>query len=414
MSTLEECDSHIASLAFREGVIPRTKLHRSLVKTPPVDMREVMARADGIIRLEEEELTQSKRTTSTIATPKPAPEQKAETKQYSSRQEFSNGPKQSRPFTRLTVSLAKLFHENKGKGIFRTPPVIHESPEKRDRNKMCAHHNDFGHITDECRSLRYQVEAMLRKGMLSQYRAEPENMASEEGGSKTMTENIANEELLEINTIHGRSNPVEGKEAQSRFGKRQAEKVRCINGIASASESAKALEKIRVISFTQKDMEGIEFSHNDALVVTLRVANSMVKRVMIDGGSSADVLFWSTFKRMKLDEKKIQPNPTPIYAFEGTKAQPIGDVTLPVIAVGKTLFVTFVVVDAPSAYNAIMGRNWIHRMDEEASTRCQVMRCISEDGRTTVDIKGDQVEARRCYSIATNPKPATSQQSEDL
>ncbi|CAB4286862.1 unnamed protein product [Prunus armeniaca] len=389
-------------------------MHRSLRKTPPVDMREVMARADGVIRLQEEKLTQSKRATSTIAVPKPLPEQKMETRRYPLRQESNNGPMQSRPFTRLTVSLAKLFHKNKGKGIFRTPPAIRESPNKQDRNKMCTHHNDFGHTTDEYRSLRYKVEAMLRKGMLTQYRAEPESRASEEGGSKTMTGNIANEELLEINTIHGRPNPVEGKEARSRYEKRRAEKVRRINGIASASESAKALEKIRVISFTQKDMEGIEFPHNDALVVTLRFANSMVKRVMIDGGSSADVLFWSTFKRMKLDENEIQPNLTPIYAFEGMKAQPIGDVTLPVIAVGKTLFVTFVVVDAPRVYNAIMGRNWIHRMDGEASTSCQVMRCISEDGRTTVDIKGDQMEARRCYSIATDLKAATSQQNEDL
>ncbi|CAB4272522.1 unnamed protein product [Prunus armeniaca] len=220
---------------------------------------------------------------------------------------------------------------------------------------------------------------MLRKGMLSQYRAEPESRASEEGGSKIMTGNIANEELLEINTIHSRPNPVEGKWAQSRFEKRQAEKVRCINGIIFASKSAKALENIRVISFTQKYMEGIEFPHNDALVVTLRIANSMVKRVMIDGGSTADILFWSTFQRMKLDEKESRPNPTPIYAFEGTKAQLIGDVTLQ-----------------------------IHRMDGEASTRCQVMRCISEDGKTTVDIKGDQVEARRCYIITTNLKAATS------
>ncbi|CAL9012804.1 unnamed protein product [Prunus brigantina] len=203
----------------KNGVIPGTKMHRSLVKTPPVDMRELMARADGIIRLEEEELTQSKRATSTIAIRKPSLEQKVEMKRYSSSQEPSNGPKQSQPFTRLTVSLAKLFHENKGKGIFRTPPAIHESPEKQDMNKMCAHHNDFGHTTDDCQSLKYHVETMLRKGMLSQYPAEPENRASEE--------------------------------------------------------------------------------------------------------------------------------------------------------------------DAPSACNAIMGRNWIHRMDGEASTRCQEMRCISEDGRTT-------------------------------
>ncbi|XP_008238327.1 PREDICTED: uncharacterized protein LOC103336975 [Prunus mume] len=169
ISTLEECDSHTASLAFCEGVIPGTKMHKFLVKTPLVDMREMMARADGIIRLEEEELTQSKRATSTIAIPKPSSKQKVETKRYSSRQEPSNGTKQSEPFTRLTVNLA----------IFRTPPTISKSIEKRDMNKMCAHHNDFGHTTDECRSLRYQVEAMLRKGMLSQYRVESENRTSE-------------------------------------------------------------------------------------------------------------------------------------------------------------------------------------------------------------------------------------------
>ena len=107
---------------------------------------------------------------------------------------------------------------------------------------------------------------------------------------------------------------------------------------------------------------------------------------------------------MELNEKEIRPNPTPIYAFEGTKAQPIKDVTLPVTAAGKTLFVTFVIIDAPSAYNAIMGRDWIHRMDGEASTRCQVMRCLSTDGQTTIDIKGDQLEARKCYSMATNIK----------
>ncbi|CAL8087021.1 unnamed protein product [Prunus armeniaca] len=62
--------------------------------------------------------------------------------------------------------------------------------------------------------------------------------------------------------------------------------------------------------------------------------------------------------------------------------------TLPVIAAGKSLLVTFVVVDAPSAYNVIMGRDGIHRMDGEASTMCQVMRCLTDDGLGTIDIKG--------------------------
>ncbi|CAN6720226.1 unnamed protein product [Malus baccata var. baccata] len=67
MSIIEECDSHTASLAFREGVLPRTKMRRSMIEMPPLNMREVMVRADGIIRLEEEELIQSKQATVTIA-----------------------------------------------------------------------------------------------------------------------------------------------------------------------------------------------------------------------------------------------------------------------------------------------------------------------------------------------------------
>ncbi|KAM1356596.1 hypothetical protein ACFX2H_030508 [Malus domestica] len=43
MSTLEECDSHTAYLAFREGVLLGTKMPRSLIETPLLDMREVMA-----------------------------------------------------------------------------------------------------------------------------------------------------------------------------------------------------------------------------------------------------------------------------------------------------------------------------------------------------------------------------------
>ncbi|KAM2403236.1 hypothetical protein ACFX1X_031020 [Malus domestica] len=159
MSTLEECDSHTAYLAFRERVLLGTKMRRSLIETPLLDMREVMAQVDGIIRLEEEELIQSKRATATIAaspmgtaalTLKPMAQLRLD-----------------RPNTKLTVSLGKIFHENKGKRIFHAPAPIRTPLKKRDRNKMCAHHNDFGHATNDCRSLRNQVEAMLKNGMLS-------------------------------------------------------------------------------------------------------------------------------------------------------------------------------------------------------------------------------------------------------
>ncbi|KAM2185676.1 hypothetical protein ACFX1Q_030653 [Malus domestica] len=319
MSTLEECDSHTAYLAFREGVLLGTKMPRSLIETPLLDMRE------------ERRFTRDPN------------------------DGFNERSRLDRPNTKLIVSLGKIFHENKGKRIFRAPAPIRTPLKKRDRNKMCAHHNDFGHATNDCRSLRNQVEAMLKNGMLSQYRVESRDKCKNDRGLQAVTGNIgADERLLDINVIHGGPQPLEGREACYWSQRWEAEKSRRVHNITSAPEASKALDNLGVISFSQKDLKGIQFPHNDALVVTLRVANSRVKRIMIDRGSNTDVLFWSTFRRMKLNEKEIRSNPTPIYAFKGTKAQPIRDVTLPVTAAGKTLFVTFVIIDAPSAYNAIM------------------------------------------------------------
>ncbi|XP_021820879.1 uncharacterized protein LOC110762540 [Prunus avium] len=136
--------------------------------------------------------------------------------------------------------------------------------------------------------------------------------------------------------------------------KRQAEKIRRVCGISSAPQAAQSLEKVGIISFTQRDLEGIQFPYNDALVITLQIVNSKVKRVMIDGRSSAEVMFRNTFKRMKLVEKGVRPNPTSLFAFDGSKARAIGDVTLPVIAARKSLLMTSVVVDASSTDNVIM------------------------------------------------------------
>ncbi|KAM2870942.1 hypothetical protein FF1_018647 [Malus domestica] len=104
---------------------------------------------------------------------------------------------------------------------------------------MCAHHNDFGHTTIDCRSLRNQVEAMLKKGMLSQYRIESRDEHKNDGGLQAVTGNIrADERLLDINVIHGGPQPPEGREARYRSQRREAEKSRRVHNITSAPEAS--------------------------------------------------------------------------------------------------------------------------------------------------------------------------------
>ena len=104
---------------------------------------------------------------------------------------------------------------------------------------------------------------------------------------------------------------------------------------------------------------------------------------------------------MWLSESLIKPSGIPLVGFEGSRIKPLGAITLKVAAANRILDVEFLVIDAGSGYNAIMGRGWIHRMEGVPSTLHQVMRCLSEDGTKTVDIRGSQIMADTCYSIAT-------------
>ena len=54
------------------------------------------------------------------------------------------------------------------------------------------------------------------------------------------------------------------------------------------------------ISFGEEDLEGTIQPHDDALVVTARIIGFLVKRVMIDQGSGADVMYLDLFEGLRL------------------------------------------------------------------------------------------------------------------
>lgn len=54
------------------------------------------------------------------------------------------------------------------------------------------------------------------------------------------------------------------------------------------------------VTFTKKDPEGFIFPHDDPLVITLNVANCAIHRVLVDGGSSANILFMIAFNKMSI------------------------------------------------------------------------------------------------------------------
>ncbi|MCD7462157.1 hypothetical protein HAX54_047874 [Datura stramonium] len=57
------------------------------------------------------------------------------------------------------------------------------------------------------------------------------------------------------------------------------------------------------ISFSSKDLNGLEFSHNNALKISLNIDNFIIKRVLVDPGSLVDIINMRVLEQMKLDPK---------------------------------------------------------------------------------------------------------------
>ncbi|KAG5556294.1 hypothetical protein RHGRI_006788 [Rhododendron griersonianum] len=150
------------------------------------------------------------------------------------------------------------------------------------------------------------------------------------------------------------------------------------------------------IRFTEQDLEGLSLPHNDALVLSLQFQRKLVRRVLVDQGSSAEILFYLAFKALGLSKEQLTPVEAPLIGFTGIPVYPLGKVVLPVYAGSVKLNIEFIVVSSPSPYNAILGRNWLHGMRAVASTLHQCVRFIGESGRQET-IKGDQVASKKCF-----------------
>ena len=60
--------------------------------------------------------------------------------------------------------------------------------------------------------------------------------------------------------------------------------------------------------FTNEEVKRVMYPHNDAIVLKAQVANNLVKRVLIDNGTAADIIFKTILEHMKL--VRLRPTPT--------------------------------------------------------------------------------------------------------
>ena len=153
------------------------------------------------------------------------------------------------------------------------------------------------------------------------------------------------------------------------------------------------------MSFNEEDTKGVKQSHNDPLVIMLTIEGFNTKRILVDNGSSVDIIYLPAFQQLKLDPGRLRPFDSPLVSFSGDRVYPKGIVTL-TVTVGTylkqlTRQLDFLVVDCPSSYDVIIGRPTLNCWKSATSTYCLKVKFPIENG--VGEVKGDQVLARECY-----------------
>ena len=87
----------------------------------------------------------------------------------------------------------------------------------------------------------------------------------------------------------------------------------------------------QAITFIDEDARRVHHPYDDAIVITLLIVDYMTKRVLVDNGSSEDILYYSAFQQMRLGRDQLRFVNLPLVGFGGMKVQPVGTITLPVV-----------------------------------------------------------------------------------
>ncbi|XP_009388264.2 uncharacterized protein LOC103975079 [Musa acuminata AAA Group] len=278
----------------------------------------------------------------------------------------------------LNTPRTEIFLQIREKGLLRPPNPMKAT--YKNRSKYCRFHRDHGHDTEDCHDLQNQIEELIRRGYLGHYLKEPREA--------TPRPRMPVERQIDV-IIGGPATGGSSLSARKSYAR-------------SSVEKRPRPELEPEIFFGAE--EGERSHHDDALVISIQIANAQVKRIMVDTGSSADVLYLDALKKLGLPTEDLIPMSSALKGFTGDSISPLGTTTLPV-TIGeeprtKTIMTTFMVVNLPSAYNVILGRPTLNKLKAVVSTYHRAIKFPTSAG--VGESRSDPGESRRCYLTAVS------------
>lgn len=315
-------------------------------------------------------------------------------------------------YTPLLETRSRIFSLNRADAGWEKPRRM--IAPKRNPNKWCDFHDDHGHLTEECIQLKDNIEDLIRQGYLAKYLADhrEEKKTKETPKARPQIQTKSNYRQYSdgkgpaVFLIHGGTKSTHQCKTHLRTLRHQV----------NFSVVADTLPEIPTMIFSAEDCVGVTYDHEDVLVVSIDIANHTVHRVLVEGGSSANILFRGAFDKLKLDPRQLAKVNFPVIGFNGSSVVPDGKITLPLTnerrQTARNNLTEFLVVDVPTVYNVIVGRPLIHKVKGITSTYYQMMLYVS-DIRVPKKLRGNQASARQCNYNAVKTRNHQGDDPED-
>ena len=136
------------------------------------------------------------------------------------------------------------------------------------------------------------------------------------------------------------------------------------------------------LTFNEDEIPTEGRGHNKALHISVKCRDYVLARVLIDNGSSLNVMPKSTLDKISCEGAYLRPSSMVVRAFDGSRREVIGEIELP-IQVGPftpfTFQVVFQVMDILPACSCLLGCPWIHSAGVIPSTLHQKLKFMFND-----------------------------------
>ena len=195
-------------------------------------------------------------------------------------------------FTPLNAPVDHIFMQIRDDPALKWSGKLTTNPDKRLRDKYCRFHKDHGHNTEDFYNLKRQIEELIKQGKLQRFVERDQREGRPQGACQQRPPAEARPRPL-LGEIHmiTRGMAAGGTSRSSR----KAYACQIHNMLVTQKIGKIPWLEDLLITFTEEDARKVFHPHNDALIVILEIANYSTRHVLIDNGSSADIIYLTAF-----------------------------------------------------------------------------------------------------------------------